>query len=301
MKIAITGATGLVGSELARALVLEGHELLLLSRDPSNAEKKLALKAKYIKWPPPAQSLEATDAVIHLLGESIAEKRWTAAQKKEIRDSRVESTRELVTQLKALKKPPRILLAASAVGYYGSRGNEVLTENSKPAADFLAEVCVEWEREAQAYESIGRTVRVRTGVVLSAKGGAFPKMMMPFNLGAGGKLGTGEQWFSWIHLSDLIAIYKHLLRANHISGPVNAVAPNPVTNKDMTDKVSKHLGRPALLPVPRFALRLAVGEMADAILASERVKPAVLESSGFHFRYPELSGALNELLPKQKR
>ena len=278
MNIAISGASGLIGRQLLKSLARAGHSVRTLSRHA-----------------PPAESLREADVVIHLAGEPVAQ-RWTAEAKRRIRESRVTGTRNLVEALARLPRRPESLICASAIGYYGSRGDEVLTESSAPGSGFLPEVCVAWEREAQAAEAFGiRVVRVRTGVVLDANGGALVRMLPPFRMGLGGRLGSGRQWMSWIHLEDLTALFQFAVESQ-VRGPLNAVAPNPVTNSDFTRELARTLRRPAVFPVPEFALRLLFGEMADVLLASQRVAPAAAEAAGFRFRFPQLAPALVSLL-----
>lgn len=278
MNISISGASGFIGRHLMKSLAQAGHSLRALSRHT-----------------PPAESLREADAIIHLAGEPVAQ-RWTAAAKQRILDSRVVGTRNLVEALAALPRRPEALICASAIGYYGSRGDEVLTESSAPGSGFLPEVCVAWEREALAAEAFGiRVVRVRTGVVLDANGGALVRMLPPFRMGLGGRLGSGRQWMSWIHLEDLAALFQFAVESQ-VRGPLNAVAPNPVTNSDFTRELAHALRRPAVFPVPEFALKMLFGEMADVLLASQRVAPAAAEAAGFRFRFPQLAPALESLL-----
>ena len=278
MTISISGASGFIGRHLMKSLAQAGHSLRALSRHA-----------------PPAESLREADAIIHLAGEPVAQ-RWTAAAKQRILDSRVVGTRNLVEALGRLTRRPETLICASAIGYYGSRGDEVLTESSAPGSGFLPEVCVAWEREAQAAEAFGiRVVRVRTGVVLDANGGALVRMLPPFRMGLGGRLGSGRQWMSWIHLEDLAALFQFAVESQ-VRGPLNAVAPNPVTNSDFTRELAHALRRPAVFPVPEFALKMLFGEMADVLLASQRVAPAAAEAAGFRFRFPQLAPALESLL-----
>jgi hypothetical protein len=277
MNIAISGASGFIGRHLVKSLALAGHSLRALSRHA------------------PAESLRESDVIIHLAGEPVAQ-RWTAAAKQRIRDSRVVGTHNLVETLATLPRRPEALICASAIGYYGSRGDEILTESSAPGSGFLPEVCVAWEREAQAAEAFGiRVVRVRIGVVLAAGGGALPRMLPPFRMGVGGRLGSGRQWMSWIHLEDLAALFQ-LAVESQVRGPLNAAAPHAVTNSDFTRELAHALRRPAVFPVPEFALRLLFGEMADVLLASQRVVPAAAEAAGFRFRFPQLASALAGLL-----
>jgi uncharacterized protein (TIGR01777 family) len=283
MKIAISGASGFIGRHLVKSLAQAGHSLCALSR---HAPASLA-----------AESLRESDVIIHLAGEPVAQ-RWTAAAKQRIRDSRVVGTHSLVETLATLPRRPKALICASAIGYYGSRGDEILTESSAPGSGFLPEVCVAWEREAQAAEAFGiRVVRVRIGVVLAAGGGALPRMLPPFRMGVGGRLGSGRQWMSWIHLEDLAALFQWAVESQ-VRGPLNAVAPNALTNSDFTRKLAHALRRPAVFPVPEFALRLLFGEMADVLLASQRVMPTAAEAAGFRFRFPQLASALAGLLTR---
>jgi uncharacterized protein (TIGR01777 family) len=243
-----------------------------------------------------AAKLEGTGAVVHLAGEPVAQ-RWTRAAKERILTSRAEGTSRLVETLASLVQRPTVLVSASAVGYYGARGDEVLTEQSAPGEGFLSEVCIEWEKAAAKAEDLGiRVVRLRLGVVLGRDGGALAKMLPPFRLGAGGRLGSGDQWMSWIHLDDVVGLIRHAIDSPALSGPVNATAPAPVTNAEFTRVLAAALNRPAVLPVPAFALRLLYGEMSEILLGSQRVMPAAAQSAGFQFRYTDLSRALRNLL-----
>jgi uncharacterized protein (TIGR01777 family) len=248
-----------------------------------------------MRGPAPEDSVRNANAVIHLAGEPVAQ-RWNADAKRRIRESRVVGTRNLVQALSKLRNPPQTLVCASAVGYYGSRGDEVLREDSAPDTSYLAEVCAAWEKEAVAAESFGmRVVRVRTGVALDARGGALQRMLTPFRMGAGGRLGDGRQWMSWIHLADLAAMFQFSVE-NEVRGALNGTAPIPVTNADFTQALAKALHRPAIFPVPAFGLKLLFGEMSEVLLASQRVLPAAPEAAGFQFKFPELGGALEDLL-----
>lgn len=295
MRIAVSGATGLIGSSL-RAALGGAHTLVPLVRRP---------EAGGIPWDPSIgvkdpESLEGIDAVVHLAGESIAAGRWTAARKARIRDSRVVGTRRLCAALASLAKPPEVLVCASAIGFYGDRGEEVLHEQSPPGKGFLPEVCREWEEAASAARDRGiRVVSLRTGIVLSPHGGALAKMLTPFRMGAGGKVGDGRQYMSWVSIDDMAGIIGHALSREALSGPVNAVAPGAVTNATFTAVLARVLSRPAIFPMPAFAARLVFGEMADALLlASTRVVPRRLEETGYGFRHPELEPALRHLLNK---
>jgi hypothetical protein len=243
-----------------------------------------------------AQAVPPCDAVVHLAGEPIAQ-RWTAAAKQRIRESRVEATRRLVAQLAKLERAPRVLVAASAIGIYGSRGDEVLTEASAPGSDFLAEICVAWEQAAREAAALGiRVVSVRFGIVLGREGGALARMLPPFRLGVGGRLGSGRQWMSWIHLEDALGLLEFALGRDALAGPLNATAPNPVVNAEFTRRLAAALHRPAFTPAPAFALKLMFGEMAGMLLNGQRVEPRAALAAGYTFRYPELAPALNQLL-----
>jgi uncharacterized protein (TIGR01777 family) len=300
MKALVTGATGFVGPRLLRLL----DRPVVLSRDPDRARHTIGhLVDRIIRWdpmqgPPAQEAFQGVDAVIHLAGESVAAGRWTAARKAMIRDSRVIGTRNLVQGIVQAAVKPRVLVSASAVGYYGDRGEEELTEAASPASDFLAKVCVEWEREALAAERAGvRVALARTGIVLgSGSGGALSKMLLPFKLGAGGPLGNGRQWMPWIHVADLARLYLHAAETGSIVGAMNSVAPNPVRNAEFTKVLARQLHRPAFMPAPYFGLRLAFGEFAQVLFASQRVIPKVALDTGFVFQYPELAGALREIL-----
>ncbi len=296
MKILISGSHGLVGTALIKSLASEGHEILRLVRyAPSSVQE--------IEWSPDRYSialarLEGFDAVVHLAGESIAEGRWTDEKKKRIRESRVKGTRLLGDALANLSQPPKTFVSASAIGYYGDRGDGILTEASPPGKDFLSEVCVEWEKAtALASEKGIRVVNCRFGIILDANGGALKKMLPPFRMGVGGKIGSGQQWMSWIALDDVVRGIKFALANDSIRGPVNFVAPAPVTNARFTKTLGKVLSRPTLFPIPAFGVRLLFGEMADALLlSSQRVEPALLQTSNFLFQYSQLEAALRHVL-----
>jgi uncharacterized protein (TIGR01777 family) len=300
MKILVTGSAGLVGSALVPFLTSKGHEVLRLVRSEPRAE------AAEIKWDPakgietPAR-LEGLDAVVHLAGENISEGRWTDEKKVRIRESRVKGTRTLAEALARLSQPPKTLVSASAIGFYGDRGDEVLNEQSASGDNFLAEVCREWELATRpAAEKSIRVVALRFGVILSPDGGALQKMLTPFKLGIGGRVGDGRQYMSWITLDDVIGVIYYALTNEALHGPVNVVAPQAVTNLEFTKAMGQVLSRPTLFPAPAFALRLAFGEMADALLlSSARVEPLRLKESGYEFQYPELEGALRHLLKKE--
>jgi uncharacterized protein (TIGR01777 family) len=298
MNITITGATGLIGRRLVARLGREPHQIHALSR---HTNIKFGDTAVWVsKWDPmteepPEESLVNADAIVHLAGEPVAQ-RWTPEAKTKILESRVQGTRRLVQALSTQKHRPAALVCASAIGIYGSRGDEVLTESSTLAGDFLAEVCKEWEEQARLAESLGiRVARIRTGIVLGKGGGALEKMLPPFKAFVGGKIGSGKQWMSWIHIDDLVGIICHAL-TNPMSGVFNGTAPNPVTNSDFTAKLAGALGRPALFPVPALALKAMFGEMAGMLLGSQRVLPRATEAAGYKFQYPELAPALGDIL-----
>ena len=247
-----------------------------------------------------ATGAEGADALVHLAGASIADGRWNEARKNLLRTSRIEATRHLIGALSKLKQPPRVVVASSASGYYGDRGDETLTETSAPGNDFLSALCREWEAEsARGTEFGARVVMLRFGIILAAHGGALPRMALPFKLGAGGRLGSGRQWISWLTLPEAVAIIRFALSTSGLTGATNAVVPNPVQNADFTRILAKTLHRPALFPAPAFALRLALGEMANALLlVSQRLKPSRLEQAGYRFAQPELAAALTEVFRK---
>jgi uncharacterized protein (TIGR01777 family) len=296
MKILISGSHGLVGSALIKSLEPEGHEIFRLVRHAPNSQAE-------VEWSPDRYSIalariEGFDAVVNLAGDSIAEGRWTEEKKRRIRESRVKGTKLLGDALANLTKRPKTFICASAIGYYGNRGDELLTETSAPGDDFLAEVCVEWEKAtALATEKGIRVVNARFGVILDSHGGALAKMLPPFRLGLGGRVGSGKQWMSWIALDDVIGGIKFALANDSLKGPVNFVAPNPVTNAEFTKMLGKVLSRPTLFPIPAFGVRLAFGEMGDALLlSSQRVKPSQLEKGSYTFLYPELEETLHKIL-----
>jgi uncharacterized protein (TIGR01777 family) len=298
MNILVSGASGLIGSALVPYLANAGHEVIRLVRSqPQPGERAL-------RWDPMGglieeSALEGVDAVVHLAGESV-EERWTPQKKIRIRESRATGTRLLSESIARLATPPKVLVSASAIGYYGDRGGEILTEESAAGKGFLAEVCRAWEAAtAPAAQKGVRVVPLRFGVVLSDSGGALARMLTPFRLGMGGVLGSGQQYVSWIALDDAIGAIQHAIVTALLQGPVNAVAPQAVTNQQFTKVLGKVLGRPTIFPMPAFAVRLMFGEMADELLlASTRVQPAKLVASGYGFRYPELEAALRHLLQR---
>lgn len=301
MKVVISGSSGLIGTALIDSLRPEGHSICRLVR--STSDRPADAISTPIRWEPPSGSIdvdamEGAYAVVQLAGASVAGGRWSASRKEILRRSRVDSTRHLVSALEQLKDKPHVLVSASAVGYYGDRGDEVLTEASPPGADFLAQLCRDWESEAAAAERESiRTVILRFGIVLAAHGGALGKMLLPFRLGVGGRLGNGRQWMSWISLTDAVLLIRHAIANENLRGPVNAVAPNALTNAEFTSVLASAVRRPAFFPVPRFALQLALGEMASALLASQRATPGKLDALQYDFQYPQLKEALGSMLP----
>lgn len=302
IRVAVTGATGTIGSAVCHALAARGDHPVALSRSASNAKRKLG-DIEVHEWPDPtngpapAGALSGTDAVIHLLGEPVAQ-RWTAAAKQRIRDSRVLSTRNLVAALGAIAEDqrPHVLVSQSATGFYGPRGDEIVDEDASVGEDFLAGVVEEWEREAQAAEPLLRVVRTRTGVVLSPSGGALAQMLPFFRAGLGGPVAGGRQYVPWIHLDDVVAATLHCVDTQVLTGAANLVAPQPVTNRELSRALGRALHRPAVLPVPGFALALLYGEMAVIVTTGQRVMSKTLADSGFQFSYPEIDAALADVL-----
>jgi uncharacterized protein (TIGR01777 family) len=296
MKLLISGSHGLVGTALIKSLEADGHEIFRLVRHAPSSDSE-------IEWSPDRYSialarLKGFDSVVHLAGESIASGRWDEEKKRKIRESRVKGTKLLSDALANLTRPPKTLISASAIGYYGNRGDELLTESSPPGDDFLAGVCVEWENATELAAEKGiRVVNTRFGIILDSKGGALAKMLTPFRMGLGGKIGSGKQWMSWIALDDVVGAIEHVLASETVKGPVNFVAPNPVRNAEFTKTLGKVLSRPTIFPIPAFGVRLMFGEMADALLlSSQRVEPKMLNEAGYQFRYSVLEAALRHVL-----
>lgn len=295
VKVLVTGSHGLIGSALVQALKLGGHSVRRAVRGTATPpDVTWDIPSHYID----VQALQGVEAVVHLAGEGVAARRWSGAQKARIRNSRIDGTTLLAEALAGLDTPPRVLVSGSAVGYYGDRGDEELTEDSSPGDDFLAGVCRDWEGATAAAEGAGiRVVHVRTGIVQSGRGGALGKQLPLFKLGLGGKLGDGKQWVSWVSLHDEVGAVLHALRSEDLSGPVNVTGPEPVRNEDLTRALGKALGRWAHLPVPRVALSVALGrEMAGSLLSSQRALPTRLESHGYRFKHPTVEAALEAAL-----
>jgi uncharacterized protein (TIGR01777 family) len=299
MKVAVTGSSGLVGQSLLDFLSSKGAQVIRLVRGAASTDPTT------VDWDPesglrePAR-LQGIEAVVHLAGESIAARRWNEAQKQRIRDSRIHGTRALVNTVIGLTAPPKAFICASAIGYYGDRGDELLTEDSRSGSGFLADVCRSWEAAAEPAARQGiRVVNLRFGVILSPRGGALAKMLTPFRLGAGGRVGDGQQYMSWVALDDVTSAVHHAIVNPALRGPVNVVAPNAVTNAEFTRVLANVLNRPALFPMPAFAVKALFGEMGEALLlAGQRVEPVRLRESGFRFAYPDLEGALRHLLSR---
>ncbi len=305
MRILVTGATGFVGRRLCQVLSQSGHELVALSRDPESARRRVPELARAFAWDPTSgvptfESLEGVDSVIHLAGETVTG-RWTSRKREAIRTSRVEGTRNLVKALAQSGSRPRSMVAASAIGYYGDRDDVELQEDSASGNDFLSDVCRAWEGESLRAQDLGiRVVHLRIGIVLGSGGGAMQAMLLPARLGLGGPLGSGRQWWSWIHLEDLVAAARFCLEDEDLQGPVNATAPNPSRQKDFARALGRVLSRPAFLPAPDFMLKIVLGGFATELLSSKRVLPGRLQKAGFGFRLPELRAALEAVVQERK-
>ena len=300
MRLVIAGGTGFIGSALCARLIDLGHSLTILARTRSPGP--ILSNKDWIIWQPGSpgpweEAIDGVDGVINLAGEPIA-RRWTQSQKERIRKSRVDTTRDLVTAIRKAKAKPKFLLNSSAVGYYGPRGDEPITEDAGPGSDFLSRVCIEWEEEAKKAEAFGvRVIRLRTGVVMGRGGGALAKMVPPFKLFIGGPLGTGRQWMSWIQMEDEIGLMVHLMERPEVRGAINATAPGPVTMKEFCQTLGRVLRRPSWAPVPAFVLRVLMGEMSDMVLTGQRVLPGKAQESGYAFKYPNLLEALQACFP----
>ncbi|TLY47509.1 MAG: TIGR01777 family protein [Gammaproteobacteria bacterium] len=294
MHILVTGGSGFIGSAFCRALSADGVRATVLTRNISRARARLPTAVALVDR---LQDASGVDAVVNLAGENLAAKRWTAARKHEFRASRLDTTRRLLDWIAAQPQRPRVLISGSAVGWYGPRGDEPLTEDAMPGGDFAAQLCLDWEAEAYRAQALGlRVCCLRTGIVLDQDGGALKQMLLPFRLGLGGPLGDGRQWMSWIARSDIVALVRWLIDNATASGAYNATAPAPVTNAQFASALGRALHRPAIMPMPGFALRLIVGEMAQMLLTGQRVLPRRAQAEGFRFRYAELPAALAAIL-----
>ena len=303
MNVLVTGATGLIGRALIDRLLERGDHVRVLSRDPDAARVLLPAGVRAFPWDPkredpPTLAVAGVDAVVHLAGEPIAAGRWSVARKREIVESRVEPTRRLAMALAAQRVKTKVLVSASAVGFYGNRGDEAVLEDAARGSGFLADVCAAWEDAARPAADAGiRVVHPRIGIVLAREGGALPKMALPFRFGAGGTLGSGTQWFPWIHLDDVVGLLIHAIDQSSVRGAMNTTAPIPVTNRELTRTLGRALHRPAVAAVPRIALKLAMGEMAEMLLGGQYALPAKALETGYRFRFSTLDDALADLFP----
>ncbi len=302
MRIIITGGTGLIGTALSKKLLEDGHEVIILSRNPNRSSVPTGVRVEEwdAKTPDGWGSLiNADTAIVNLAGAGIADKRWSDQRKKILHASRIDAGKAVTAAIEAAEQKPKVLIQSSAVGFYGIHDDEKLTEASSVGNDFLAKLCEEWETSTTSVEAMGiRRVIIRTGVVMSADGGAFPRMAMPFKLFVGGPVGSGEQWLSWIHIDDEVKAIQFLINNETTNGIYNLTAPNPHTNKQFSKTIGKVLGRPSFMPVPAFAMKILFGEMSTVLLDGQRVLPSNLESAGFTFDFPNLEPALQNLLGK---
>jgi uncharacterized protein len=303
MQVIVTGGTGFIGERLCRELVDAGHGVVVLSRSPEKAAQKLGPEVGAAGWRPGQEgdwesALGEADAVINLAGESIGDKRWSERQKAAIRDSRMEATRSLVAAMERADRRPQVLVNASASGYYGPRGNEPVSESEPAGNDFLAHACQEWEREASAAESLGlRVAVVRTGIALGSNGGALPRLLPPFKMFLGGPLGSGQQGFPWVHVDDVVGIYRWAVEGESVAGPLNAAGPQPLTNREFCQVLGRALGRPCWAPVPGFALKLLLGEMAEPLLLQgQKLVPTRTQELGYQFKFRTAEAALRDVL-----
>jgi uncharacterized protein (TIGR01777 family) len=297
MRILITGGTGLIGRHLCRALLEQGHQLTVLSRHPETVAAKCGAAVQALAALDEWQPEQTFDAVINLAGEPIVDAYWSEKRKQQLRASRVALTEKLVQRIAAARQKPSVLLSGSAVGFYGNGGDKELYESASSGNDFAANLCRDWEGAARAATAFGpRVCLLRTGLVLSNRGGLLGKMLLPFKLGMGARLGSGKQWMSWVHIEDYVAMVLRLLQDEQLLGPFNMTAPNPVTNAELTRVLARTLHRPAFFIAPDFMLRLAMGERSALLLEGQRVLPANLTDAGYQFKYPKLSDALDALL-----
>ena len=304
-RVVVAGATGLIGRKLCAQLTAKGYQVVVFSRNPDSARRAIPNAVEYVAWTPSesgpwATALDGAYAVINLAGAPIIGKRWNAAYKQELRDSRVIGTRGLVNAIAAAQRTPQVFVSGSAIGYYGSRDDTPLDEQARPGNDFLAQLAIDWEQEAAKADRAGvRTVLLRTGIVLDTNGGALKPLLLPFRLGVGGPVLPGSQYWSWIHLDDTVGLILFALENEQVRGPLNATAPEPLTNREFSKVLGKVLGRPSLIPVPGFALNLLLGEVAEPLIVNgQRVIPAKAQQSGYSFKYPKLEPALRQLLHK---
>lgn len=301
-KIIITGATGLIGQQLTIKLTDMDYKITIFTRNPDNAQKKLPNVHKVVKWEYDyvdewLHELESVDAVIHLAGANLSTKRWNKEYKKLLYDSRIISTKKLIEAIKTVERKPKVFITASAIGYYGNRSDEILTEESEAGKDFLANLCNDWEKEAKNVEQFGvRSVQIRTGLALSRNEGTLKQMLPAFKYFIGGPLGNGKQWYSWLHIEDIVNIYVKALESEILSGPINAVSPNPVTMKKFAKILGDVLHRPSFFSVPKIILLLVIGQVAEVVTSSQRVVPEKLLNSSFKFKFEKLEDALRDIL-----
>ncbi len=297
MNVLITGGTGFIGGALSRELRNSGHNVIVTTRRQTDSKEKLTWNLPALI---PSDTMSNIDAVVNLAGESIASGRWTKKRKQLIMSSRMNITRALVQSMQNANPKPKVLISASAIGFYGPRGDEFVTEDAPAGTDFLADVCRAWEAEALKAEETGvRVVPVRIGGVLESDGGALPKMIMPFKFFLGGPVGSGKQWFSWVHRDDIIGIIKYALENESISGPINLTAPEPVTNKEFSSALGRAISRPSWLPVPGFIVKITIGELGDILLTGQRVLPEKALKAGYKFKHPDVDEALRAIFEKQ--
>lgn len=301
-KIIITGATGLIGQQLTIKLTDMDYKITIFTRNPDNAQKKLPNVHKVVKWEYDyvdewLHELESVDAVIHLAGANLSTKRWNKEYKKLLYDSRIISTKKLIEAIKTVERKPKVFITASAIGYYGNRSDEILTEESEAGKDFLANLCNDWEKEAKNVEQFGvRSVQIRTGLALSRNEGTLKQMLPAFKYFIGGPLGNGKQWYSWLHIEDIVNIYVKALESEILSGPINAVSPNPVTMKKFAKILGDVLHRPSFFSVPKIILLPVIGQVAEVVTSSQRVVPEKLLNSSFKFKFEKLEDALRDIL-----
>jgi len=304
MNVLVTGATGFIGRRLCQRLYENGHAVTVLSRSGEKAKERFSFPVKAFAWDAskekaPAAAFEGIDGVIHLAGEGIADKRWTESRKRDLYDSRVKGTARLIETLQALPKKPSVFVSASAIGWYGNRSDEKLDEGSAIGTGFLADICRDWEKATDTLPGGIRLVKIRIGIVLGLEGGALKQLLPIFKLGGGGRVGSGAQWMSWIHVEDLVSLFVHALTHDSVMGVVNGVAPEPVTNGEFSKTLGHVLKRPSFMPTPAFALKLVLGELSALVLDSQRVVSKAAAATGFRFAFTDLAAALHDIVKKK--